>query len=82
MIVDLDPATKQTSKPTGVKTSMSQGVISSKVNKSVCEAIGCFAEATIEIKIKVGKQGSISLLLCKGCVSKFRDKRGSDTGNE
>jgi hypothetical protein len=61
---------------------MSQGIISSDVNKSLCEAFGCFAEATTEIKVKVGKQGAISLLLCKGCVNKFRDSKGSDAHNE
>ena len=82
MIVALDPATKQTSKPTGVTTPLSQGVISSKVNKSLCETIGCFAQATTEIKVKVGKQGTVSLLLCKECVNKFRDSKGPDAHNE
>jgi hypothetical protein len=57
---------------------MSQGITSSEVNKSLCEAVGCFAQATIEIKVKVGKQRKISLLLCKRCVNKFRDTRGLD----
>jgi hypothetical protein len=61
---------------------MSQGTISSEVNKSLCEAVGCFAQATTEIKVKVGKQGKISLLLCKECVKKFRDKRVADVDNE
>ena len=82
MIVALDPATKQTSKPTGVKTPMSQGILSSELNKSLCEAVDCFAEATTEIKVKVGKQGTISLLLCKGCVNKFRENRGFGAPNE
>ena len=82
MIVDLDPATKQTSKPTGVTTPLSQNIISSEVNKSLCEAVGCFAQATTEIKVKVGKQGKISLLLCKGCVNKFRENRGFGAHNE
>ena len=82
MIVALHPATKQTYKPTGVTTSMSQDIISSEVNKSLCEAFGCFAQATIQIKVKVGTKGAISLLLCKECINKFRVKKGSDTDNE
>ena len=50
---------------------MSQSIISSEVNKDVCEAVGCFAEATTEIKVKVGKQGTISLRLCNDCLNKF-----------
>jgi hypothetical protein len=61
---------------------MSQGIISSDVNKSLCEAVGSFAEATTEIKVKVGKKGKVSLLLCKECVNKFRDTRGFDADNE
>jgi hypothetical protein len=61
---------------------MSQDIISSKVNKSLCEAVGCFAQATTEIKGKVGKQGKISLLLCKEYVNKFRDSKGPDAHNE
>ena len=61
---------------------MSQGIISSEVNKSLCEAVGCFAGATTEIKVKVGKKGKVSLLLCKECVNKFRDSKGSDAHNE
>jgi hypothetical protein len=71
LVVDLGPATKQTWKLTGVTISMSQGTLSSEVNKSLCEAVGCFAEATTEIKVKVGEQGTISLRLCNDCLNKF-----------
>jgi hypothetical protein len=52
---------------------MSQNTISCKVNKRICEALGCFAEATKEIEVEVGQQGTISLHLCEGCVTKFQD---------
>ena len=52
---------------------MSQELISTEFNKDVCEALGCFAKATIEITVKVGKLGTISLLLCENCVTKFKD---------
>jgi hypothetical protein len=51
---------------------MSQKILSSKVNKDICEAIGCLAEATIKIAVKVGKKGTISLRVCKNCVNKFQ----------
>jgi hypothetical protein len=52
---------------------MSQGTISSEVNKRLCEAFDCFAEATINIKVKVGQQRTITLELCKDCVKQFQD---------
>jgi hypothetical protein len=50
---------------------MSQKIIDSRVNNSICEAIGCPAKATTEITVKVGQQGVILLRLCKDCVNKF-----------
>jgi hypothetical protein len=49
---------------------MSQGTVHSEVNKVICEAVGCFAEATTEIVVKVGQLGTIPLRLCKFCVGK------------
>jgi hypothetical protein len=51
---------------------MYQNIISSKVNKNICEAFGCFAEA-IKCEVKIGQQGTISLYLCEGCVTKFQN---------
>jgi hypothetical protein len=42
---------------------MSQGTISSDINKNICEAFGCFADATIKIEVKVGQQKAITLEL-------------------
>src|SRR5688572_2756403 len=53
---------------------MSQSIIPSEVNKGVCAAVGCFAEATTEIKVKIRKQGTIWLLLCKECVNRLDGK--------
>ena len=53
---------------------MSQEILSSETNKhNVCEAFGCFAQATIEIAVKVGQQGIILLQVCRNCVNKFED---------
>ncbi|MDQ6669145.1 MAG: hypothetical protein M3Y53_13110 [Thermoproteota archaeon] len=40
----------------------------------ICEAVGCFEQATTTIEVKAGYQKTISLSLCKECVSKFRDE--------
>jgi hypothetical protein len=55
---------------------MSQSTISSDINKNICEAFGCFAEATVKIEVKVGQQKAITLELCKNCVKQFQDNRG------
>jgi hypothetical protein len=39
----------------------------------ICEAAGCFAKATLMIKVEVGERGFIPLSLCSKCVSKFED---------
>jgi hypothetical protein len=52
---------------------MSQSTISSEVNKGICEALGCFAKATKEVEVQVGKQGKIILRLCGSCIAKFQD---------
>jgi hypothetical protein len=43
-------------------------------NNGICEAVGCFKKATIDIKEKAGQGRKITLSLCKYCVKKFRDK--------
>ena len=52
---------------------MSQELIDSEVNNSICEAVGCIAKATTEITVKVGQQGSVKLLVCEICKTKFMD---------
>ena len=42
-------------------------------NDSVCEAVDCFSPAEVQIEVKVGQAGSISLSLCNDCVRKFSD---------
>jgi hypothetical protein len=50
---------------------MNQRTIASEVNNSICEVVNCFSQATVQIEVKVGQLGKISLSLCKNCVSKF-----------
>jgi hypothetical protein len=37
----------------------------------ICEAVGCFAEATTKVDVKVGMKGTITLHLCVNCIGKF-----------
>ena len=57
-------------------TSISNNKIAKEVNKQICEALDCFEQATIEIKINAGKFGKIPLFLCKKCISKFTRQGG------
>jgi len=41
------------------------------INTVICEAVGCFEEARVQIGVKAGQIGTITLSLCKNCVSKF-----------
>lgn len=52
---------------------MDQSSIISKpdIKSTICEAIGCSEYATIEVSIPVGDLGTINLLLCEDCKSKF-----------
>jgi hypothetical protein len=45
--------------------------MSSEVNNSICEAIGCFAKAKFKVPINVGTKGTISLFLCEKCRPRF-----------
>jgi len=38
-----------------------------------CEAEGCNASGTVELKIPAGKFGVVTLLVCKNCIGKFLD---------
>lgn len=39
----------------------------------ICDAVGCEQVGTEKILVEVGKFGTISLIVCKGCVGKFTD---------
>ena len=54
---------------------MNQSTITAEVNNGICEAVGCFAKATVQIEVSVGDKGTISLSLCNDCVRKFGDEQ-------
>lgn len=45
-----------------------------EVDNTICEAVSCFSPAQVQIEVKVGQAGSISLSLCNDCVRKFSDE--------
>jgi hypothetical protein len=57
---------------------MSQSTIHSEINKVICEAVNCYAQATTNIKVKLGNSASagrtIVLNLCNNCVKKFQEE--------
>jgi hypothetical protein len=53
---------------------MNRSTISKPAIKTTpCEANDCFAEATIEVRVPIGNLGSITLLLCNNCRTKFTE---------
>ena len=43
------------------------------LDDQTCEAVGCFANASDVIFVKVGKLGELTIPLCKKCISEFED---------
>jgi hypothetical protein len=78
----VNPNSNRSDKP------MDDNILPSEVYKGLCEVLGCFAQATGEIKIAVGHLGTINLLVCNNCIPKFTDyefvrkERKSDIGND
>lgn len=48
---------------------MSEPILSLEIN--ICDAVGCSATATEEIKVSVGQLGDIHLSVCANCRPKF-----------
>ena len=52
--------------------SIPNNIIDIQNNNVICEANGCYKQATNEIKLDVGQFGKISLFLCRNCLPKFK----------
>jgi hypothetical protein len=58
---------------------MDQSTISKPdIKPTICEASGCSEYATTEVNIRVGDLGTINLLLCENCKSKFSDPKSGE----
>jgi hypothetical protein len=49
--------------------------IPQEVNNSICEALHCPSPAEVQLQVKIGQLGNISLSLCKNCVCKFGNEK-------
>jgi hypothetical protein len=54
---------------------MSNNSITKEINKDICNAFGCTKNATEKINVSAGSFGTISLNLCKNCVTLFKERR-------
>ena len=52
--------------------SIPNNIIDIQNNNVICEANGCYKQATNEIKLDVGQFGKISLFVCSNCIPKFK----------
>jgi Rieske Fe-S protein len=52
---------------------MNKETLEVQAYNGICEALGCFANASEVIFVKVGNQGELPLFLCKHCIRKFED---------
>ena len=50
---------------------MSHNNITTETNKSICDGLGYFSEATTKIDEEIGDMGRIELQLCNDCLLKF-----------
>ena len=46
---------------------------------SICEGLGCNAEATSKVPVQVGVKGRIVLLLCEKCKQRFSYSNSQST---
>jgi hypothetical protein len=47
-----------------------------------CNASGCHAEGKIELKLKAGNDGFVTLFVCEKCVRKFAFANNTNNENE
>jgi hypothetical protein len=52
--------------------SIPNNVIVIQDNNVICEANGCYKQATNEIELDIGQFGKILLFVCKNCIPKFK----------
>jgi hypothetical protein len=52
---------------------MNQNTFPCDLSRVTCQAFGCLAQATIKIRVKIGNDRTMTLTVCKDCVTKFRE---------
>jgi len=53
---------------------MIKSTLSNQINKEICNAFGCYKNATEKINVSAGTFGTISLNLCNNCIGLFKEK--------
>jgi hypothetical protein len=63
-------STRDNLKEAGKKCQTYDQLINQRIT---CNAAGCDAIGSIELKVNAGKFGEVTLFVCPNCVGKFRD---------
>lgn len=68
--MELQKSTLGNLKEVGKKSQTYDELINQRIT---CNAAGCDAIGSIELKVNAGKFGEVTLFVCPNCVGKFRD---------
>ncbi len=68
--MEVDKATLGNLKEVGRKSQTYDQLINQRIT---CNATGCSAIGSIELKVSAGKFGTVTLFVCPNCVGKFQD---------
>ena len=68
--MELEKSTLGNLREVGKKSQTYDDLINQRIT---CNAVGCNAPGSIELKVNAGKFGMITLFVCPNCVGKFKD---------
>ncbi|MGA9743410.1 MAG: hypothetical protein WBQ16_02220 [Nitrososphaeraceae archaeon] len=68
--MELEKSTLQNVKSAGRKSQTYDALLNQRIT---CNAAGCQKIGSIEIHVKAGKFGTVTLFVCANCVGKFTD---------
>jgi len=68
--MEVDKSTLKQLQQVGRKNQTYDQLITQRIT---CNAVGCHAVGSIEIKVNAGKFGFVTLFVCPNCVRKFTD---------
>jgi hypothetical protein len=68
--MELDKTTLGNLREVGKKSQTYDQLIDQRIT---CNAAGCNAKGSIEIKVNAGKFGEVTLFVCPKCVGKFQE---------
>lgn len=68
--MELEKSTLGNLREIGKKSQTYDDLINQRIT---CNAAGCNAQGSIEIKVNAGKFGEVTLFVCPRCVGKFQE---------